>query len=68
MALKGTDVAFCAKVMTAGTRYGARPDGRLVKVNHNPGVNVAYRTSSYARSVGSMRGRSVQRMFYSTQR
>ena len=42
---KCTDVAFCAKVMTAGTRYGARPDGRLVKVNHNPGVNVAYRTS-----------------------
>jgi len=42
---KCTDVAFCAKVMTAGTRYGARPTGRLIRVSHNPGVNVAYRTS-----------------------
>ena len=42
---KCTDVAFCAKVMTAGTRYGARPTGRLIGVRHNPGVNVAYRTS-----------------------
>ena len=41
---KCTDVAFGARVMTAGTRYGARPDAELVEVTHNPGVNVAYRT------------------------
>ena len=41
---KCADVAFCAKVMTAGTRYGAKPSGNLVEVKHNPGVNVAYRT------------------------
>mgnify|MGYP001159584550 FL=1 len=41
---KCTDVAFGARVMTAGTRYGARPDAELVEVMHNPGVNVAYRT------------------------
>ncbi|MFL2953781.1 MAG: glycosyltransferase [Euryarchaeota archaeon TMED192] len=41
---KCTDVAFGARLMTAGTRYGARPDAELVEVTHNPGVNVAYRT------------------------
>ncbi len=41
---KCTDVAFGARIMTAGTRYGARPDAELVEVTHNPGVNVAYRT------------------------
>ena len=34
---KCADVAFCTKFMTAGTRYGAQPKGKLVPITHNPG-------------------------------
>ena len=40
---KCADVAFCTKFMTAGTRYGAQPKGKLVPITHNPGVNCAHR-------------------------
>lgn len=40
---KAADVAFTAKYVTAGTRYGKVPPGELVEVDHNPGCNSAYR-------------------------
>ena len=45
------DVAFCTKFMTAGTRYGAQPKGKLVPITHNPGVNCAHRMANL-REVG----------------
>jgi GT2 family glycosyltransferase len=42
---KAADVAFTAKWMTAGTRYGKVPPGELVEIEHNPGCNSAYRKS-----------------------
>ena len=32
--------------MTAGTRYGAQPKGKLVPITHNPGVNCAHRMAN----------------------
>ncbi|MDP6870038.1 MAG: glycosyltransferase [Candidatus Poseidoniaceae archaeon] len=43
---KCADVAFCTKFMTAGTRYGAQPKGKLVPITHNPGVNCAHRMAN----------------------
>ena len=40
---KAADVAFCARWVTAGTRYGKVPPGELVEIDHNPGCNSAYR-------------------------
>jgi len=40
---KAADVAFTAKWVTAGTRYGKVPEGELVEISHNPGCNSAYR-------------------------
>ncbi len=40
---KVTDVAFGAKYVTAGTRYGKVEQGELVEVTHNPGCNSGYR-------------------------
>ena len=40
---KAADVAFCARWVTAGTRYGKVPAGELVEIDHNPGCNSAYR-------------------------
>ena len=40
---KVTDVAFGAKYVTAGTRYGKVAKGELVEIEHNPGCNSAYR-------------------------
>ena len=42
---KIADVAFCAKWVTAGTRYGKSPQGELLEIEHNPGCNSAYRTA-----------------------
>ena len=42
---KIADVAFCAKWVTAGTRYGKSPQGELIEIDHNPGCNSAYRTN-----------------------
>ena len=42
---KVTDVAFGAKYVTAGTRYGKVMQGELIEVDHNPGCNSAYRKS-----------------------
>ena len=40
---KITDVAFGAKYVTAGTRYGKVAQGELIEIEHNPGCNSAYR-------------------------
>ncbi len=40
---KVTDVAFGAKYVTAGTRYGKVPKGELIEIEHNPGCNSGYR-------------------------
>ena len=40
---KSADVAFTARWVTAGTRYGKVPEGELVEIEHNPGCNSAYR-------------------------
>ena len=40
---KVTDVAFGAKYVTAGTRYGKVAKGELIEIEHNPGCNSAYR-------------------------
>jgi len=40
---KVADVAFTAKWVTAGTRYGKVLPGKLAEVDHNPGCNSAYR-------------------------
>ena len=40
---KVVDVAFGAKYVTAGTRYGKVSKGELIEIEHNPGCNSAYR-------------------------
>jgi len=40
---KVADVAFGAKYVTAGTRYGKVSKGELIEIEHNPGCNSAYR-------------------------
>tara|TARA_B100001115_G_C15841046_1_gene421721 strand:- start:329 stop:1381 length:1053 start_codon:yes stop_codon:yes gene_type:complete len=40
---KIVDVAFGAKYVTAGTRYGKVVKGELIEIEHNPGCNSAYR-------------------------
>lgn len=42
---RAADVAFCARWVTAGTRYGKVPSGELIEIDHNPGCNSAYRKS-----------------------
>jgi len=39
---KMVDVAFGAKYVTAGTRYGKVVKGELIEIDHNPGCNSAY--------------------------
>ena len=40
---KSIDVAFCNKILTAGTNYGKKSEGFLEEVEQLPGVNSAYR-------------------------
>ena len=40
---KSIDVAFCNKLLTAGTNYGNKSKSELEEVNQLPGVNSAYR-------------------------
>ena len=42
---KAIDVAFCNKILTAGTNYGRKSKGDLEEVEQLPGVNSAYRRS-----------------------
>ncbi|RAH07360.1 MAG: hypothetical protein CMA00_000175 [Methanobacteriota archaeon] len=42
---RAIDVAFCNRILTAGTNYGRQSSGPIEEVDQLPGVNSAYRRS-----------------------
>ena len=56
---KAADVAFCARWVTAGTRYGKVPAGELVEIDHNPVATLPIEKQFLTKSLDSKKVVSV---------